>query len=566
MGMGKASFAAVFVTAVLAAAPVRADLASAVDSSSLPFTTGGSANWYEDYSTFTYGSSSVRSGYMTDNQSSYMQTVVSGTGTISFYWKVSSESNYDWLSFYIDGTRQDRISGTSTTAWAMKTYSASNTGTHTLKWEYSKDVSSSNGSDAGWVDRITWSGGSTNMTWTTKTSMPTSRNYLGVAATNNKIYAIGGSNGSYLGTVQAYDPSTNSWATKAVMTTARSGLAAAMMPTGTFAGYIYAVGGTNGSVLSTNQRYDPWMDSWTTQASMNSSRSGLALAAVNGMLYAIGGFNGSWAVSTVEEFSPSSNYWSYVSSMSYPRYDLAVAVVNNKIYAIGGHDSSMVYDYVEEYDPGMNSWTYKSSMPTARYGLAAAVYNGKIYAIGGYSSTSVLNTVEEYDPATDTWATRGSLTTARYGLGADTVNSKIYAIGGYGSYYLSTVEEGTITTTTGTTVPGTTSNGPLSPAVARTGMGKLVIAPNVLERKNPASVLGFALHGNAGGKVTIYIFNASGGGIDEFDLSLDSAGYGTHWYVGPNNSPLAPGVYWAKAFGSGVNDRKPFMVVGRKSL
>jgi hypothetical protein len=37
---------------------------------------------------------------------------VTTSETISFYWKVSSESNYDWLEFYIDGNRQDRISGT----------------------------------------------------------------------------------------------------------------------------------------------------------------------------------------------------------------------------------------------------------------------------------------------------------------------------------------------------------------------------------------------------------------------------------------------------------------------
>ncbi|GEM_PF-1329821 len=31
-------------------------------------------------------------------------------GTVTFWWKVSSEANCDWLSFYADGVLQDRIS------------------------------------------------------------------------------------------------------------------------------------------------------------------------------------------------------------------------------------------------------------------------------------------------------------------------------------------------------------------------------------------------------------------------------------------------------------------------
>ena len=47
-------------------------------------------------------------------------------------------------------------------------------------------------------------------TWATKAPMPTPRWNLGVAtASNGKIYAIGGFNGSLLATVEEYDPATN---------------------------------------------------------------------------------------------------------------------------------------------------------------------------------------------------------------------------------------------------------------------------------------------------------------------------------------------------------------------
>ena len=42
-------------------------------------------------------------------------------------------------------------------------------------------------------------------TWTKRTDMPTARNYLSTGAVNGKIYAIGGTDGGYLSTVEEYD-------------------------------------------------------------------------------------------------------------------------------------------------------------------------------------------------------------------------------------------------------------------------------------------------------------------------------------------------------------------------
>ncbi|MFH1856826.1 MAG: FKBP-type peptidyl-prolyl cis-trans isomerase, partial [Candidatus Omnitrophota bacterium] len=71
---------------------------------------------------------------------------------VNFYWKVSSEEDYDYLKFYIDDVEQDKISGEAAD-WAYKTYYLSQ-GEHALKWTYEKDSNVSNGSDGGWVDDI----------------------------------------------------------------------------------------------------------------------------------------------------------------------------------------------------------------------------------------------------------------------------------------------------------------------------------------------------------------------------------------------------------------------------
>jgi len=77
---------------------------------------------------------------------------------ISYYYKVSSESGYDYLSFYIDSVLQNQWSGE--VAWAQSTSSVT-AGLHTFKWVYAEDSYISSGSDCGWVDNIVFPAGST---------------------------------------------------------------------------------------------------------------------------------------------------------------------------------------------------------------------------------------------------------------------------------------------------------------------------------------------------------------------------------------------------------------------
>ena len=82
---------------------------------------------------------------------------VDGAGTISFYWKVCSEADYDFLEFYIDGVLQEQISGL--VDWHQMIYTITNSGTHTLEWRYVKDVSIGLDDDCGWLDLVEWSDG-----------------------------------------------------------------------------------------------------------------------------------------------------------------------------------------------------------------------------------------------------------------------------------------------------------------------------------------------------------------------------------------------------------------------
>jgi N-acetylneuraminic acid mutarotase len=87
--------------------------------------------------------------------------------------------------------------------------------------------------------------------------------------------------------------------------------------------------------------------------------------------------------------------------MNHGREYLALGAVNGKIYAIGGTPPAyedVEDDLNEEYDPARKRWEQKALMPTGRKGHAIAVVNNKIYVLGGYG-TSSLDTNEEYDLA-----------------------------------------------------------------------------------------------------------------------------------------------------------------------
>ncbi len=117
-----------------------------------PWEMSGNADWIISTSAYE-GSFCGQSGDIGDNQTSSLNLTanVVATGEISFQYKVSSESNYDYLRFKIDGSEIASWDGEQ--GWAEFSHSVS-IGEHTFTWEFDKDYSVSNGSDCGWIDYI----------------------------------------------------------------------------------------------------------------------------------------------------------------------------------------------------------------------------------------------------------------------------------------------------------------------------------------------------------------------------------------------------------------------------
>jgi hypothetical protein len=111
--------------------------------------------WTIDNSNVYEGNNSSRSGAgLPDGEVSHLDINVDVTapGDISFYKFVSSEQDYDFLQFYIDGNKQGEWSGIDN-AWSFVSFPVT-VGNHDLQWEYDKDGSTIDGQDCAWLDYI----------------------------------------------------------------------------------------------------------------------------------------------------------------------------------------------------------------------------------------------------------------------------------------------------------------------------------------------------------------------------------------------------------------------------
>ena len=122
------------------------------DFSKLPWEHYGNVTWDISSAEKSSGNYSAQAGSIDDEESTTLQVALDCiSGNITFYRKVSSESDYDYLQFYIDEVRKGRWSGEED--WTEVSFPVT-AGTRTFEWTYSKDDSASGGHDTAWIDDI----------------------------------------------------------------------------------------------------------------------------------------------------------------------------------------------------------------------------------------------------------------------------------------------------------------------------------------------------------------------------------------------------------------------------
>src|SRR5712691_1411703 len=92
------------------------------------------------------------------------------------------------------------------------------------------------------------------------------------------------------------------------------------------------------------------------------------------------------------------------------RTEVAVAAVRGKVYGIGGlHQGlSFITPAVEQYPPATDTWRHRASLPSGLHHAGIGAVNDRVDIIGGcelslFSIWSPVTSVYEYDPVFDRW-------------------------------------------------------------------------------------------------------------------------------------------------------------------
>jgi N-acetylneuraminic acid mutarotase len=279
--------------------------------------------------------------------------------------------------------------------------------------------------------------------------LPKARWDLGAAVVGSRIYAMGGYDGSTVADNDEYDPNANKWTAKRALPTARQH--AAVVAVG---GKIYVIAGYTlaNSVVThshANEVYDPSTNSWATRASVPDLS---VLSRWSGPLFNqallepdIGGgamgdkiylsISTYGAVGATLVYDTTNDSWSSLPDTILRSGKPTAAEVGGKLYFLVDQVPAQAFDYrLAELDPGISPpWITQTAIPTHRSGVAVTSSSSLLYVVGGYPSGAQnpdSAAMEAFDPKTDTWATLAPAPTARQGAAAAVIDSDLYFVGG----------------------------------------------------------------------------------------------------------------------------------------
>ncbi|HOX55480.1 MAG TPA: hypothetical protein P5205_00900 [Candidatus Paceibacterota bacterium] len=137
-------------------------LPAALNYSNSTWVTATSLPWFGQTNVSHDSVASGRSYFIGDSQQTSLSTTFNGPGTLSFWWRASSQANADMLSFlsYGGGYTNPAIQLSGETGWQQLNVLLGG-GPQTAVWSYTKNASQSAGLDAGFVDQVSYVSGPT---------------------------------------------------------------------------------------------------------------------------------------------------------------------------------------------------------------------------------------------------------------------------------------------------------------------------------------------------------------------------------------------------------------------
>lgn len=296
--------------------------------------------------------------------------------------------------------------------------------------------------------------------WALGAPMPYERSDLQTIACNGTVVLLGGLDAAHavVGDVVTFDPIHETYSTaRAPMPTARYRFGAACLDHKIYVagGFENATAGNNGWSLDTCDVYDVARDTWAASSSASSAacprlgvaRGDLALAALDGKLHAVGGYDWSYSeVATHETFDPTNPAagWAAAAPMPNAKGDVQAAVVDGKMYVPGGWNSASTFQTeLAVYDGASGTWELKAPMHAPRGDHAAVALHGHVIVVGGemWSGQTTtcdwgwgpedcavnlipMHAVEMYSIADDTWIELSPMPASRFRFAAAAVEGR----------------------------------------------------------------------------------------------------------------------------------------------
>lgn len=287
--------------------------------------------------------------------------------------------------------------------------------------------------------------------WNPLPSMKSMRSAVNVCVWNDKIYAVGGHNGSQAqDSAEAYDIAARAWVALPSMLSPRYYHGVCV-----WEGKIFAIGGHTG-VCGTNscEYFDIAANKWHRMPAMTTARYYLDTCAVAGKIYVVGGYNtqhgAASALQSVEVYDIAAGMWADVAPLSIPRKFHSACALGDKVYVFGGQSRDKDnLKSSEVYDPAKGIWEQFVDMETIRVEFGICTHNSCIFIAGAFQPSSAfphgtrkfLNSVERYNLDTKRWTRLPDMTIARSDQGFCFHKNKLYIIGGFdGTTVLDTVE------------------------------------------------------------------------------------------------------------------------------
>jgi hypothetical protein len=274
--------------------------------------------------------------------------------------------------------------------------------------------------------------------WSSTTAFTQARHSHTSVAYNGYLYVIGGvssssandctatsnyCNGVQYNSINTGTPSfgtLGTWSSINTITTARDHHTSVA-----YNGYLYIIGGTNGSfqnnVLYATINSDGTVGTWNTATNaFNVARKSHTSVVYNGYLYVIGG----------RQLNPATSCKPVGDTSSQICRDIQYALIcTGSNSGSGGCDSTA---------GNIGTWnTNSNTFTTTRYGHTSVAYNGYLYVMGGCTDTNCTTILSDIqyapissDGSVGVWNTTNSIITARYGPTSVAYNGYLYVIGG----------------------------------------------------------------------------------------------------------------------------------------